>query len=216
MSEQSQQRNVSGARVTRRCSGMCLVAAALALGLVWSSACYQPSEEAELSSSLPAPEPSHDWAAGQASSDAGMPGVAAGPTLTFRVQTAPVGGRFAPNNVGAIWIEDDAGRFVRTLELWGRSRSQYLRRFQAAAKGNVLDAVTGATLTTHLEHEVVWDFRAAGADVVPDGAYRLKVELTDKNSAGALLEVPFLKGEESAVIELPDNANFQGVRLSVE
>ena len=109
--------------------------------------------------------------------------------VVFR--TAPFGGRFSPRNVGAVWIEDEAGRFVRTLEQWGQIRQRYLVAFLESSDGNVVDAVTGATLRAHERHAASWDLRDAARCPVGGARYRVRLELTDRNGPGASLEVPF-------------------------
>lgn len=156
----------------------------------------------------------HAWSLSDAGGDAALP--LSDITLHFHVMTAQVGGRFAPNNVGAIWIEGEDGTFVKTLALWGRTRAQYLRRFQAAARGNTLDAVTSATLLQHTEHDVSWDFRDLSGAQVEDASYRLVIELTDKNSTGASLELPFSNDGEPANFTPPDTAQFRDLTLTIE
>jgi len=50
-------------------------------------------------------------------------------SLSFDVVTVNQGGWFAPRNVGAIWIEDSSGKFVKTLKVWAAIRSRYLTKF---------------------------------------------------------------------------------------
>jgi len=111
--------------------------------------------------------------------------------VTVSVRTSPAGGRFAPRNVGAIWIERPGGVFVRTLAQWGQVRRRYLTAFLAASRGDVVDAVTGATLRSHQVHEVRWDLRDARRCAVGAGSFVLALELTDRNGAGPVLRVPF-------------------------
>jgi hypothetical protein len=175
------------------------------------SACYQ----AERSAAAPAP-PSEAEPDTEEADASGQGSASSARQLTFRVETLPTGGRFAPNNVGAIWIEDGQGAFVRTLALWGRSRAMYLRKFQASSQGNSVDAVTGATLSAHALHEVSWNLLDRSGREIPDGPYLLRVEMTDKNIAGALLELPFEKTPEPLLDQPADAPYFRAIELRIE
>lgn len=53
-------------------------------------------------------------------------GQSADQTVKFTVRTTTPGGNFSPRNIGAIWIEDSNGQFVKTLKRWADRRKQYL------------------------------------------------------------------------------------------
>jgi hypothetical protein len=136
--------------------------------------------------------------------------------LRFSVLTSPAGGKFAPRNVGAIWIQDASGGFVRTLERWGKKRAKWLQRFNAVSGGNVVDAVTGATLQTHETHEVTWDLTDLGGCEVPHGSYTVSLELTDRSGPGVTLDVPFEKSPEGTTVQPEDAPSFHEILLTVE
>ncbi|MEY4514722.1 MAG: hypothetical protein RLZZ450_6844 [Pseudomonadota bacterium] len=135
--------------------------------------------------------------------------------LTFRVLTAPVGGRYAPRNIGAIWVEQDDGTFVKSLARWALTRAMYLRRFEAVFGGDLTDATTSATLEVHQQHEVRWNLTGRGGIRVPNGRYRLVLELTDKDSRGLSLEVPFELADAPLVLEPAVTAQFKDMRLEL-
>jgi hypothetical protein len=135
--------------------------------------------------------------------------------LTFRVLTAPVGGRYAPRNIGAIWVEQDDGTFVKSLALWALTRAMYLRRFEAVFGGDLTDATTSATLEVHQQHEVRWNLTGRGGIRVLNGRYRLVLELTDKDSRGLSLEVPFELADAPLVLEPAVTAQFKDMRLEL-
>ena len=103
--------------------------------------------------------------------------------LTSGVRPPDAGGRSAPKNVGAIWIERADGTFVRTLELWATTRRKWLLGFLESTGGNTVDAVTGATLKVHTTHEVEWDLRDSFGCPVEQGAYVVVVGKTDREGA---------------------------------
>ena len=84
--------------------------------------------------------------------------------------------------------------------------------------GDVVDAVTSATLSAHLTHVVTWDLRdAAGLEVSP-GEYRVRVEFTERNSnagdgPGEQLALPFVLGEGPVMVAPPDQGSFADLLL---
>lgn len=134
-------------------------------------------------------------------------------TLEVTVRTTPAGGRFAPRNVGAIWIEQADGTFVRTLERWGQTRVRWLKRFLAATNNNVVDAVTGATRTSHTTHALTWDLVGLELCEIPNGDYRVVMELTDGNMTGPSLEIPFTKGTTPIMLTPADTAQFHDLEV---
>jgi hypothetical protein len=128
--------------------------------------------------------------------------------LEVQVRTTAPGGRFKPRNVGAVWIEAIDGRFVRTLERWGVARAKYLRRYQATQTDDAVDAITGPTLKNHVLHVSSWDWRDGRGCEVEDGEYRVVFEVTDNNSSGPTLEVPFTKGSAAVEIETAEGVFF--------
>lgn len=133
-------------------------------------------------------------------------------TLAFTVRTVPLGGRFAPKNVGAVWIETSRGQFVRTLASWGKVRAKWLSAWLTASGGNEVDAITGATLTGHKVHEFVWGLRDVHGCEVAAGGYALRMELTDRNGAGATHTVSFDVGAEGFDLSPPDTVGFRDMR----
>lgn len=111
--------------------------------------------------------------------------------LTVVYRTHSQGGGFAPRNIGAAWIERGDGTWIKTLQVWAAIRARYLSRFNAASGGNRLDAISSATLASHVRHENHWDLRDVQGNRVAPGAYRVVIELTDGNRAGASIELPF-------------------------
>lgn len=135
--------------------------------------------------------------------------------LRFSVLTRPLGGTYAPKNIGAIWISDAAGQHVRTLELWASIRRRYLEKWNTATGGDRADVVSRATLRMHEPHEVIWDLNdKAGMRVAP-GSYQLTIETTDRSGAGQFQSVSFMLDEplELAPAETP---YYASMRLAVE
>jgi hypothetical protein len=156
-------------------------------------------------------DPGAAGSVGTAGTGAGMSGYA---SMTFDVLTHSLGGRFAPNNVGAIWIETSGGQFVKTLEVWAFIRVVYLTKYNAEAGGSRVDAVSSATLANHRAHHVTWNLKDANGAAVPDGAYKMIVEVTDADATGKFVSVDFMKAPGVAPLTPADNPYFTGMQLA--
>ena len=64
----------------------------------------------------------------------------------------------------------------------------------------------------HVEHESTWNLHNGAGELVPDGDYKLVVEVSDGSEKS--LEVPFKKGREPLSVMPPDAVPCTG--LSVE
>jgi hypothetical protein len=135
--------------------------------------------------------------------------------MTFSVRTVTANGDFSPKHVLAIWVEDQAG-FVLTRKLGGDRRKEYLYTWNSNSGGNVVDATTGATLSSHQTHSVTWDCRNVNGDLVPDGEYTVFVEFTEEHAQGPLRLVTFTKGSEKVSMAPADDANFKDIELVFE
>lgn len=139
-------------------------------------------------------------------------------SLRVSVTTTAPGGKYRPRNVGAIWVTDSAGGFVKSLDVWGNRRLSHVVAWNAATRaaglaGNKVDAVTSATLSTHRAHDVTWDCRDTRDQIMPDGAYRVYFEVTDSNNAGPNHFETFTKGPTAATLQ-SSATNFEGIALT--
>jgi hypothetical protein len=133
----------------------------------------------------------------------------------FRVTTQTLGGRYSPKNIGAIWVERGDGTWVKTLALWAAVRQRYLTTYLAAnPTRNTTDAVTSATLRQHTTHEVSWNLRNGAGEPAPDGDYRMRVELTDRDGSGQVLNVPFTKSQAGVKLTPDGNEYFHDLALT--
>ena len=130
-------------------------------------------------------------------------------TLSISVTTSETGGNYAPKNVVAIWVEDEGNSFVKTLLAYAANRKTHLNMWEMSTTNygsafNVVDAITGATLSNHATRTCVWDGTDVDGNIVTDGTYYVNFELTDKNSTGNHLYMPFTKGALPETLT-PDN-----------
>ena len=148
--------------------------------------------------------------------------VAASPTcsLGVSVTTTQPGGKYRPRNVGAIWIADSTGRFVKSLDVWGNRRLSHVTAWTAATKaagvsGNKVDAVTSATLSAHRAHNVTWNCKDYAGKVAPDDTYRVYFEVTDSNNTGPNHFETFTKGPSATTVQ-GNATNFNGIVLTFQ
>ncbi len=196
---------------------------ALAVGFAClASGCYQPSREA---GERPRGDEDVPFAGefeeilNAARGDAGA-GCASGRpragNVVFRVRTISGDGRYRPRNVGAIWIAQADGTWVKTLERWGARRAKWLTVFNEASGGDVTDAITGPTLPMHKVHEVTWNRTDRGNCEVEDGAYQVHLEMTDWSGTGPSIAIPFELSDETITRMPEDMRPFLEMELRVE
>jgi hypothetical protein len=147
--------------------------------------------------------------------DAMTPPGSAG-TLKTQFTTISMGGTWAPDNVGAVWIEDASERYIKTLELWAgvRKKSLYKWGVRACHKPEV-DVVTRATLPMHQTHEVSWNGKDLNGLLVPDGTYTLFIEVTETElDVGVTSTQAFEKGSAPVVLQPADALAAQPLTLT--
>ncbi|MEM6291912.1 MAG: DUF2271 domain-containing protein [Myxococcota bacterium] len=125
--------------------------------------------------------------------------------VVVQVRTRTRGGRYAPDNAGAAWIETADGAFVRTLGVWAQTRREHLLQWNARTGANRVDAMTGPTAGAHHGWVFSWDHRDASGARVDPSDFVLMVEFSEDNSnegepAGPVLRVPFSTASPCEVV----------------
>lgn len=141
--------------------------------------------------------------------------------LIVSVATSSTGGNYAPRNIVAIWVEDDAGNFVKTLLAQADKRITHLNTWQAATSAagseyNKVDAITGATNSSHITRTCTWDGTDFLGNDVLDGGYYVWMELTDKNSTGNFSSFAFTKGTNAESLSPSDVPSFASIAIKWE
>jgi hypothetical protein len=129
-------------------------------------------------------------------------------TATFTFKTVTPGGSFSPRHVLAVWIEKEDGTFVKTLFLRAAARKAYLYTWLAKSSNNVVDAITGTTLTSHQSHTVQWNCKDLTGNWAPDGNYKIVVEFTDQHAQGPIFSQAFTKSSSVSTISPANQTNF--------
>ena len=136
--------------------------------------------------------------------------------LAFDVTTLSQGGRYQPRNIGAIWVADAQGRFVKSLEVWARIRSRYLTKYNAARSGMAVDVTASATLSSHRAHHASWDMKDSTGAVAPPGKYTVFVELTDADVTGKFTSVDFDTSLGPQTINPPNATYYTNMKLQLQ
>ena len=139
--------------------------------------------------------------------------LAVGQNLQLTYTTVTHNGPFSPNHVLAIWIEDDSDNFIKSLKVMGFEKKKYLYSWKEKSGNNALDAISGATLSSHNPDNITWDCKDLNMDIVPDASYYLVVEFTDENGQGPVLRIPFTKGRKDIRLNIPDEKHFKDMVL---
>jgi len=104
--------------------------------------------------------------------------------VSVTVTTTPNGGQYAPKNIVAMWIEDGAGKFIKTFDRFSKTRTSHLVAWVAKATLADADAVSGATRPDHANPiTATWNLRDKLGALVPDGTYTIRMELADSNAS---------------------------------
>ena len=113
----------------------------------------------------------------------GAGGAEASETLKLSFTTSAPSGvaKYGTKNVHAIWIEDSKGGFVKTIARWAKDQKRQLTDWKKA-DGTDTDGMTGATQKNYGAYTAEWDLRGRDGKPVPNGAYKIQLELTNNDA----------------------------------
>jgi hypothetical protein len=141
-------------------------------------------------------------------------------TLTVTATTSQTSTpTYKPKNIVAMWIEDSSGKFVKTLLAYAGERKQHLKTWKgvtsvAGSMYNTVDAITGATKTSHAARTCTWNGKNRSSALVADGSYTLKMELTDNDGAKQnLAAFSFTKGTSIQTLTPPNTNGFSNISI---
>lgn len=139
--------------------------------------------------------------------------------LTFTVTPTSHNGSYGSKHVVAIWIQDASGNFVKTsLRMASKSHTinNHLNRWKSKSSLNVVDAVTGSTLSSYSTPlSVTWNATNVSGTTVADGTYSVWIEESwDEGSSGTnVTSISFTKGNASVHVTPANTANFANMTL---
>jgi hypothetical protein len=138
-------------------------------------------------------------------------------TLTFNVSLTSHNASYGLQHVTAIWIEHASFSFVKTKYRFasGHTLNNHLNVWKVNSSSNVVDAITGTTLTSYTPISISWNGTDVSAGIVPDALYRVYVEFTwDDGSANHdTTSVTFTKGTSTVHLTPANKANFTNMSL---
>jgi len=140
-------------------------------------------------------------------------------TLSVSVTTSSAGGNYAPRNVLAIWIEDNSGKFVKTLLAYANTRKTHLNTWEASTTTagsafNSVDAITGSTQSSHATRTCSWNGNDYSGKPVADGDFKVRMELTDKNATGNSASFTFTKGPNTQKLSPANVPSFSSISVN--
>ncbi len=109
---------------------------------------------------------------------------------------------------------------MKSLNVWAKSRIIHLVKWNAASGGNKVDAVTAATASSHGMHAADWNCTNVNGNPVPDGPYRLMLEIVEEDAAfviwppGPSFGVDFQKGAPASM-NPPDQPNYVSMSFTL-
>lgn len=138
--------------------------------------------------------------------------------LQVSVSTSSAGGNYAPRNILAIWIENENGTFVKTLMAYAATYKTHLNNWEASTTAagspfNVVDAISGPSLTNHGTRQCTWNAKNFLGNLMPDGNYKLCFELTDKNATGNYSFFVFSKDSNQITLTPPNVPSFAAINI---
>jgi uncharacterized protein DUF2271 len=148
--------------------------------------------------------------------------------LTLNFTTATYRGQFSPKYINAVWVMNSQNQFMKTLEVYAAARIIHLTNWNAQARANKVDAVSGATIrhddTRYNPHtKSHWDCRDVSGNIVPNGEYKVFMELTEDDSAfsfglrpSKLFSFSFQKGAGPQTVTPPDQPTFKSITLNIQ
>ena len=122
---------------------------------------------------------------------------------------------FAPDNATAYWIEDNNGKFITTLKVLTLSKMNWLTEWVSKSAKNTVNATTGATMHNYGTISCTWNGKDVSGTIVPDGTYKLRMELADDqdvphggDGVSAKFSASFTKGTTASTITAPNVTSF--------
>lgn len=139
-------------------------------------------------------------------------------TFTFNINPVAHSGSYGSKYVVAIWIENSSGTFIKTkLERCSSKNLDHLATWTSKSASNVVDATTGATLTSYTPITVVWDGTNVSKAIVPDGIYKIWIELAwdnSKTTGKTVASYAFTKGTAAEKLDPVNSGLFTDISLN--
>ena len=138
-------------------------------------------------------------------------------SLTFSCTTSAPSGSWGNKHVLAVWIENvqNPSVFIKTNSKYGHEDDHLTSWIDKSGK-NLVDAVTGATLSAYGKQSVIWDGTDVSHNVVTDGDYKVFIEMgwgRDKVAQHAVTSFTFNKSGSAVHLTPAGNTNYSDVSI---
>lgn len=139
-------------------------------------------------------------------------------TLTFALKTPKPGGRGGYRRpYVAIWVDDEKGKRVRTIAVWGNNENYFpdLHDWYYGEKDRPQWALSIARATRPAgRHRVVWDGRDDSGNPLPLGTYTIVLEANREHGAYAKQRGKIVCGAETASGLIKASSEFEEGQLA--
>ena len=139
-------------------------------------------------------------------------------TLSFSVTTtAPSSTKYSTSHLFAAWIENSAGDFIKTKLKYLNGDYVHMENWVNKSMLNVVDATTGATLTSYGTRTFLWNGTDVNSSVVTDGKYYVWLEMAwdDNLTTGKTVKsYAFTKGSTIFQSSPANTDNFLSTALT--
>lgn len=138
-------------------------------------------------------------------------------TLVFKINPVSHSGSYGAKHLVAAWIETESGTFVKTKLVQSASKNyDHLATWTSKSNRNLVDATSGATLSSYSLITIQWNGTDANNSVVADGVYKFWVELAwddSKTTGKTVTSYTFTKGASPATLTPANTSLFADVSL---
>jgi len=134
-------------------------------------------------------------------------------TLSFSFTPVAHTGNWGSKHVLAVWVQDNSNGFIRTEHrYWGNGTNDHLPNWKSNSNQNVVDAVTGPTLSSYTTKSFQWDGTDLSGNLLPDGDYKITIEeCWSHGSSKVTKSFTFTKSDAEVHLTPADDANFTDV-----
>jgi hypothetical protein len=137
-------------------------------------------------------------------------------TLTTSPSPTPT---YQPANVLAVWVVDSNNKIMKTISRYSDVRTGSLVAWGQAAGTNDVDAISGATRTSHTGAvTAMWDCTNRMNQEIPNGTYTIHMEVADTNAISATQNnegtFTFVKGAQPQMQTGLSNGGFTNVSIN--
>lgn len=141
-------------------------------------------------------------------------------TLTVTATTSKTSSpTYANDNIVAFWVEDNSGKFVKTMLAYASERRQYLKYWKAAttiagSSYNIVDAISGATKPSHAARTGTWNGKSTSSVASADGVYKVRLEVTDnENGVQNYANFSITKGPNEQILNPATTNGFSSITI---